>query len=222
MATAETYDPSAPPEFPDYETLDEAKIAHLTALATRTRIEAHDLHLDMNRNLAAKDFARTYSFVGPVQLSTVQLCMDFLGQWARERPGEEIKIVFNSPGGSVMDGLALFDYIQTIKSAGTPIETSVLGQAASMAGVLLQAGDTRVMGQNAYMLIHEVSAGAIGSMSEIEDSAKFTRRMQDRLLKILAERSTLTKDEIQERWERKDWWLDSDEALALGFCDEVR
>jgi ATP-dependent protease ClpP protease subunit len=53
------------------------------------------------------------------------------------------------------------------------------------------------------------------------DGVEFTRRLQRRLLTILAHRSTLTEQQIQRRWTRKEWWLDADEAVAHGFADEV-
>lgn len=194
-------------------------------LARKIKIEADNLEFDWFRLNASKDSARHYSFLGAVNLPTAQNCMDVLGQWTREDPSRDIRLVFTSPGGSVLDGLALYDYLAEIKNTlhenGGRLTTVALGQAASMAGILLQAGDHRVIGKNSYLLIHEITAGVIGNMSEINDSAAFTQRLQDRVLSILAERATITKDEIKTKWERRDWWLDSDEAKSLGFCDEV-
>jgi ATP-dependent Clp protease protease subunit len=94
--------------------------------------------------------------------------------------------------------------------------------AASMGGILLQAGSHRVLAPNAYMLIHEVSSLAWGGASELEDEVAFVKRLQDRILDILAERSTMTRQQIARKWKRKDWWLDAPEALRLGFVDEIR
>lgn len=72
------------------------------------------------------------------------------------------------------------------------------------------------------MLIHEVSFGAGGKIGEVEDEVAFVRKIQSRVLDIFAQRSTLTRRQIENRWRRKDWWLDSAEALKLAFVDEVR
>lgn len=193
------------------------------ALAKKTKYEAKAVAAEWKRMEASKDEARIYSFIGPVGVASVQLCMDTIGQWAREDAKRPIRIVFNSPGGSVMDGLALYDYIQEIKDTyGTTIDTVALGTAASMAAVLLQAGDKRVIGKHAYLMVHEVSGESIGSMSEIQDQAKFTERLQNQLLDILAERTKLPRKEIKDKWERKEWWIDATEALELGFCDEIQ
>jgi ATP-dependent Clp protease protease subunit len=121
----------------------------------------------------------------------------------------------------VLDGLALFDYLRQLRSIGHPVRTMALGRAASMGAVLLQAGSKRVIGRNAFLLIHEVSHLSVGKVSEMEDGVGFTKRLQQRLLAILAERSTLTERELSRRWVRRDWWLDAEEAVALGLADEL-
>jgi len=138
------------------------------------------------------------------------------------RPGEDIEVQFNSPGGSMVAGFALWDHIQTIKSQGHRVTTSTIGVAASMAGVLLQAGDHRIMGRESWLLIHQGSMGAIGKMGDIDDTVDWAKRMQERILQIFASRCSLGVEEIRSRWDRKDWWQSSDEALELGFVDELR
>jgi ATP-dependent Clp protease protease subunit len=144
-----------------------------------------------------------------------------LSTWNRTEPGSAIQIVFNSPGGEVTSGLALYDFILSLRADGHHITTTSLGMAASMAGILLQAGDTRSMASEAWLLIHEASFGVSGSFGDVEDRVKWIERIQDRILDIFAARSNLTKGQIKRRWHRKDWWLSSDEALTLGFIDEI-
>lgn len=165
--------------------------------------------------------AHVYTFYAPVEADSVQACLAELGQWSRREPGSPITIVFNSPGGAVLDGLALFDYIRRLRATGHHVTTMALGRAASMGAVLLQAGDRRVIGENAFLLIHEVSHANAGKVSELEDTVEFTRRLQKRLLAILSDRSTLTPAQISRRWSRKEWWLDAAEAVELGLADEV-
>jgi ATP-dependent Clp protease protease subunit len=165
--------------------------------------------------------AHVYTFYSGVDADSVAQCMAELGTWSRRDPGCAITLIFNSAGGSVLDGLALYDYIRRLRSLGHHVTTLALGRAASMGAVLLQAGDTRIIGENAFLLVHEVSHLSVGKVSELEDSVEFTRRLQKRILSILASRSTLTEREIQRRWMRKEWWLDAEEAVGVGLADSV-
>ena len=129
----------------------------------------------------------------------------------------------NSPGGSITDGLAIFDQIMRMRRSGTKITTRATGLCASMAAVLLQAGEDRIMDPRAKLLIHEGSTSFQGSLSvgEQDDFRSFSEMLQSDLLDILAERSTLSRRAIKTKWRRKDWYLGSAEALKLGFVDRV-
>lgn len=171
--------------------------------------------------LAKDEHHRVYVFDKQVGEASVTACIHKLAEWSRNDPGCDIEIVFNSPGGSVIDGMALYDYICQVKRKGHKVTTNTLGMAASMAGILLQAGDVRQMGSEAWLLIHEGSFGAGGSVGQVEDTVEWVKKIQLRILAIFASRSTLTAKQIQNRWSRRDWWLSSDDALKLGFIDEV-
>lgn len=172
--------------------------------------------------LAGDEHHLFYPFMGEVSFKSVDACIDQLTVWMRTRPGEPIEIQFNSPGGSIIDGLALWDFIQTVKSQGHRVTTSAIGYAASMAGILLQAGDERVMGGEAWLMIHEASFGAMGKTYEVEDRVEWIKMVQERILRIFASRSNMDVEEIRDKWSRRDWWLDSDSALELGFIDAIR
>ena len=86
---------------------------------------------------------------------------------------------------------------------------------------MLQAGDERIMDKNAMLMIHEVSAQFEGKTSSLMDYMGLLTKWQGRALDILSERSTMNRDEIEAKWQRKDWFLESDEALELGFIDRV-
>lgn len=179
-------------------------------------------HRYMKAELAKADESRILSFYGAVNSGSAAAAIQKLADWHRRDPGEPIEMIFNSPGGSVIDGLALFDYIQELRRRGTHVTTITMGMAASMGGILLQAGDVRVASKNSVLLIHEVSSGAGGKVSEIEDELAFMKLLQDKCVNILAERSTLSATQIKHRWIKKDWWIAADEALKLGFVDEIR
>jgi ATP-dependent Clp protease protease subunit len=164
---------------------------------------------------------RIYHFFGPVNDKSASKCFETMAFWSRRDPGCKMTLVFNSPGGSVIDGLALYDELLNLREAGHHLTTVARGMAASMGAVLLQAGDERVIGSNAHMLIHQISYGAIGSFGEVEDEVEFAKQLQDRLLDILSERSSLSKRQIKNRWERKNWWLGAEDVLDGGFADRI-
>lgn len=172
---------------------------------------------------ASDDRNHVYNFTKPVGDGTVAEAIAHLSRWSRRTPGVPITIVFSSPGGEVFAGFALFDFLLNLRKQGHFITTICRGMAASMAGILLQAGDKRVMGKESYLLIHEVAAGAIGKAFEVKDEAEFLDLMMERVYRIFAERSggkTTTKA-LKKLVERKDYWCDSTEALKRGFVDEV-
>lgn len=213
--------PAGPPPENLMEQRAWAELRKLQLETERTVLELEMMRRAERDRAADPRAANVYTFYSAVEPESVQHCMAELGTWSRRGPGSELTVIFNSPGGSVLDGLALFDYLQQLRSIGHPVTTMALGRAASMGAVLLQAGSRRVIGRNAFLLIHEVSHHSVGKVSEMEDSVGFTKRLQKRLLAILSERSTLNEREIQRRWARKEWWLDAEEAVALGLADEL-
>lgn len=214
-------------------TWDGAKAEELSPEEHRKRLEIAKLEIDVAKghfdlqNLmqrAAENEASSvfvYNFFDHVDEDSVRECIHELGNWSRLSPGAPITIVFNTAGGLVMQGLALFDYLTMLRLAGHKITTVTFGRAASMGAVLLQAGDRRIVGPNAFVLLHEVSSGTWGKQSEKEDDVAFTSRLQDKLIAILAKRSVLTARQIKARWKKTDWWLDANEAVQLGFADGV-
>lgn len=198
----------------------EARSADISAKAAAHNLE--DAEYKRALSQAANEYHRVYVFNDQVSSASVRSCLSVLTSWHRVFPGEPMEIVFNSPGGSIIDGLALYDYIQELRRSGHHITTSSLGMAASMAGILLQAGDRRVMSRESWLLIHEAAFMTAGKFGDIEDTVGWVKRIQERVLDIFAERSKLTKTQLRNRWHRKDWWISSDEALKWGLIDEVR
>lgn len=198
----------------------EIEIEKLSLECDRGRLLVSESARD-ERNAASKaSEARVYNFVDAVGSSSVKSCVTVLEEWER-RSKDPITIVFNSAGGQVFHGLALYDAITAIKDKGVKVDTVARGMAASMGGILFQAGDERVIGSNAYVLIHEISDITAGAMADIEDHVDFIKRVQKRCLAILSDRSTLSAKDIEKRWKKTDWWIDADEAVALGFADRI-
>lgn len=215
-------------------------LREMEAKASKAEAEAAEAEITLGRRRreeleqrAADKFHHRYHFKATVSSTSVSECVSALNIWNRTEPGCSIEIVFTSPGGSVLDGFVLFDYISQLRSQGHHVTTSTLGMAASMAGILLQAGDHRVMYKEAWVLIHEIAFGAIGKIGEIEDTVDWARRIQERVLDIFSARChqagingtakrPLTKATLRKGWRRKDWWISSEECLAYGLVDEVR
>lgn len=197
-------------------------------VAVEAQIKREKAQRSYDEDKADDSHHHLYRFNTPVSDSSATTCTKQLTAWHRLDPGCGITLVFNSPGGSVIAGMALFDFLRGLSEEGHHITTVTQGYAASMAGILLQAGDTRVMGRESYVLIHEVSAGAVGKVGELDDELKFIRKICTRVVQIFVERSRacnpakpLTERFFKSSWERQDWWLDSEECLRYGIVDEV-
>lgn len=193
---------------------------------TTARASKEELYLarisDEERDRQVKPGKIRHLYINDVVAGTsVDRWIDALQHWELRDPGEAITITINSPGGVVLDGLALYDTILRLRRKGHHITTRGTGMIASMATILMQAGDVRILDANSWFMIHEVSAGARGTTADMEDQIAFVKRLNDRLHSILAERSTLTKRQIHARTKKKDDWLNAEEAVALGFADRV-
>jgi ATP-dependent Clp endopeptidase proteolytic subunit ClpP len=207
----------------------QAEIAQLNAETRKMEAEAGVAEIEFKREwMKIEKESLTdeenylYRFSRDVSESSVAGCMKRLTQWHRKDPKCHIEIVFSSPGGDIIAGFELFDFIQDLRNQGHKITTGSLGMAASMAGILLQAGDKRWIGHQAWVMIHRAAFGAVGKTFEVEDEVKLVKRIEERCLDIFVSRSKLTKQKIKRNWDRKDWWIDADECLELGLVDEVR
>ncbi len=164
---------------------------------------------------------RIYDFIGVVHTDTTERAIQILSRWRRQND-EPITFRISSPGGSVIDGLALYDFLLGLRKK-VEVRTVVLGIAASMATILLQAGTHRVVGPNSRILIHEIQAEHEGklTLSEMEDQTKLFDIINQNLYTILSERSGVPVKDIQTKAKRRDWWLSADEVVKKGFADEI-
>ena len=190
--------------------------------AKKAQLELRKLETERKKLKATDSENHVYRFNGGVDKTSVAKCRCKLTQWSRLSPGCDMEIVFASPGGGITAGFELFDYIQQLRALGHTVTTGSLGMAASMAGILLQAGNVRWIGQQSWILIHRAAFGAIGKTFEIEDEVAWIKRIEERIINIFTSRSNLTRLKIKRNWDRKDWWINADEALEMGLVDEVR
>lgn len=136
-----------------------------------------------------------------------------------EDPEKDIQFYINSPGGSVSDGLMIFDTMQHIKP---DIQTICMGMAASMGAFLLAAGTKgkRFILPNAEVMIHQPSGGAQGQTTDIQIAAQHIQRTKDRLNRILSEKTGQPIEKVTIDTDR-DNWMSAEEATAYGIVDQI-
>ncbi|ACZ19186.1 ATP-dependent Clp endopeptidase proteolytic subunit ClpP [Thermanaerovibrio acidaminovorans] len=136
-----------------------------------------------------------------------------------EDPDKDVFVYINSPGGVVTAGLAIYDTMQYVKC---PVSTICVGQAASMAAVLLSAGEKgkRICLPHSRIMIHQPLGGAQGQASDIEIQAKEILRMKEILNSILSNHTGQPMDRIAKDTDR-DFFMSAEEAMAYGIVDKV-
>jgi ATP-dependent Clp protease protease subunit len=136
-----------------------------------------------------------------------------------EDPDKDVTLYINSPGGVITSGLAIYDTMQYVRC---PVATVCLGQAASMAAVLLAAGakGRRKALPNSRVMIHQPHGGARGQASDIEIQAREILFLRQRLNEILARHTGQTVERIKEDTER-DRFLEASAAKEYGLIDDV-
>lgn len=134
-------------------------------------------------------------------------------------PDKDISLYINSPGGIVTSGLAIYDTMNYIKC---PVSTICIGQAASMAALLLAAGTKgkRFTLPNSRIMIHQPIGGFQGQATDIEIHAKEILKLKDTLNRILANHTGQALEKVQADTER-DFFMSGEDAKAYGIIDEV-
>jgi ATP-dependent Clp protease protease subunit len=134
-------------------------------------------------------------------------------------PKKDIKLYINSPGGSVSDGLAIYDTMQYISP---DVQTIGIGLQASMGAFLLSSGakGKRFALPNSRVMIHQPSGGTQGRITDQEISLRESLRVKQRLNELLAKNTGQKLAKVEKDAER-DFWMSSDEAVAYGLIDAV-
>ncbi|MCI7729438.1 MAG: ATP-dependent Clp endopeptidase proteolytic subunit ClpP [Bacteroidales bacterium] len=206
-------------------------------------------HLNMNGNALDKYMSISNSYISPSileerQLNVTQmdvfsrLMMDriiFLGTEVDDYvanviqaqllfldtsdPGKDISLYINSPGGSVYAGLGIYDTMQFINS---DVATICTGMAASMAAVLLVAGEKgkRSALKHSRVMIHQPMGGMRGQASDMEINYKQIMILRDELYQIISDHSGQPFDKIMKDSDR-DYWMTSAEAKEYGMIDQI-
>jgi ATP-dependent Clp protease protease subunit len=159
-------------------------------------------------------------FIGDeINEMTANLIVAQLIHLAYEDPKKDIKLYINSPGGSVYDGLAIYDTIQYI---APDVQTIGIGLQASMGAFLLSSGTKgkRFALPNSRIMIHQPSSGTQGKITDQEITLKEGIYLKHRLNEILAKNTGQKLSKIEKDADR-DFWMSSEEAVKYGLIDGV-
>ena len=142
-----------------------------------------------------------------VNATTASLVVAQLLYLEAQDPDKDIQLYINSPGGSVTDGMAIYDTMQYVKC---DVSTICVGMAASMGAFLL----------NAEIMIHQPSAGTQGKVTDMEIDVEHFLRIKKNLNEIMAGNTGKTAEEIKAASER-DHWMTAEEAKEFGLVDKI-
>jgi len=160
--------------------------------------------------------------------TTEVMIYDEIGMWGVDAKSfiDEIKNIpndtsvllrINSPGGSVIDGLAIYDAINRMPQKVT---SRIEGIAASMASVIALAADEVVMSENSLYMIHNVGGGVMGGSDDLRKAAELMDKMGDRLVSIYVSKTGQSEEQIRS-WMDEETWFNSTEAKEAGFINLV-
>lgn len=200
------------------KTQHEAEFARWNAASAKLAYEAelinHQHQLD-----------GVYTFNRVVTEKSTNRLLRAMKMWHDHDPEGKWTIYLNSVGGEIVSGNALLDelYTHSLRGGGSHhITIKVRGAAASMAGVLLQAADLRLMGPTALLMIHEPSSGASGTLHDIRAESEWLERWWVTASELYAARATgMTAAEIRAAAYKQDWWLTAEQAVTEGFADQI-
>ena len=129
----------------------------------------------------------------------------------------DLTLRINSPGGSVFDGIAIYN---ALKRHSAKVTVTVDGLAASIASVILCAGDEVVMPKNALIMIHDPSAVVMGCARDMRSMAEALDKMRDGLVSAYQEKTGRDQPDIAD-WMAQETWFDASEAVEAGFADRI-
>ena len=160
-------------------------------------------------------------FIGtPIDDTVANLVIAQMLFLAQEDPEKDIQLYINSPGGSITSGMAIYDTMQYVKN---DVTTICIGQAASMAALLLSAGEAkkRLALPNSRILIHQPSMGGLsGQATDIDIHAREILRMREITNQLLAKHSGQKLDKVEKDVER-DFIMNAQQAKEYGIVDDI-
>ena len=141
----------------------------------------------------------------------------FIDELAQIPKDKEILLRVNSPGGSVIDGLAIYD---AIRRTSQKVTTRIEGLAASIASIIALAGDEVIMSENSLFMIHNVWGGETGDSKDMRKAADLMDKMSGKLVSIYMAKSGKEESEVKS-WMDSETWFNAEEALEAGFITAI-
>lgn len=142
---------------------------------------------------------------------------EFKRDFDRIKGSSKIRVLLNSPGGIITEGMALYHILSSVREKLT---VEVIGIAASIASVIALAGKELVMGEGTYFMIHNPWAGTWGEASELRKTADILDKMKGELVRLYANRTGMEEEEIVRLMDEETWYT-ATEAMEAGFADRV-
>lgn len=131
-----------------------------------------------------------------------------------------INLRVNSPGGLVFDGIAMYNDLLAFRKAGGKVNVEVTGLAASAASLLVMAGNTIAIADNAFLMIHNAWVGVIGNKAELNKQSEVLAKIDAALARTYSARSGMAPDEVAQMMD-DETWMDAEKAVDLGFADKT-
>lgn len=156
---------------------------------------------------------------GEINDSTANIVVAQLLHLQAEDPNADITMYINSPGGSIMDGLAIYD---TMNFISCDVSTVCVGLCASMASIILSSGakGKRYALENSEILIHQASSRTQGTVADMTIDMQHTIRMNEKTKNILVKNTNQSYEKISNDINR-DYWMPSEQAVQYGLVDKV-
>ncbi len=174
-------------------------------------------HYEIKNQVSGDSEIRMYGYIGKYEEFDYKRFQQVFRDALKDN--NNLTIRMHCGGGSVYEGLAIYDLIRNSEGKTKVI---VEGMAASMGGVIALAGDEIVMNDNAFFMMHAVSAGCWGTKKDFQNSIQQIITCEDRLGKIFKERTKADEETINNWFNSgQDHWLDSEKCKELGIVDEI-
>ena len=181
-----------------------------------TMTDGHEHIIDLESDQFVKN--RVIKLIGDVDAPTARLLVEQM-KYLNDRGDDDITLIINSPGGSVYDGMMIYDAMNYFHC---DVVTVASGIASSMGAFLLAAGarGKRFATKNAQIMIHQPLGGVQGQATDISVVADHIQRIKIKMATILADECGKNTAEVLRDMER-DYWMDSEEAVAYGIIDGI-
>jgi len=169
---------------------------------------------DLFSRLLTERIIRLDGQVDGSMAAVAQASLQYLDSVDNKKP---IRMIINSPGGSVLDGLVIYDTMREIEA---PVHTQGYGMMASMGSLLLVGGDKRAASKNSSIMIHAIASRTEGKIQDQEVGLENTDRLYKILADIYVAHTGIPEEKVYELLER-DNWLTPEEGMKLNLIDEV-